>query len=59
MQVGDLVKFYPGLLDETMYDKLGIVMEIDEEDGIVIVKFPDYPPQHELEFALEVVSESR
>ena len=39
MQVGDLVKFYPGLLDETMYDKLGIVMEIDEEDGIVIVKF--------------------
>ena len=59
MQVGDLVKYHPGLLHtegETL--QLGIVIEMDT-DGTVLVKWPDKDPEYDLEFALEVVSESR
>ena len=58
MQVGDLVQYYPGMLSETQYGKLGIIIEEVDADGVVVVQWPDYPPQHELEFVLEVVSES-
>ena len=65
MQVGDLVQYYPGLLfaqGETTpreTPQLGIVLEMDT-DGTVLVKWPDdKEPEYDLEFALEVVSESR
>ena len=63
MQVGDLVKYYPGLLftecETTRRETppLGIVLEIDT-DGTVLVKWPDKDPEYDLEFALEVVSDS-
>jgi len=59
MQVGDLVQYHPGLLHaegETL--QLGIVIKMDT-DGTVLVKWPDKDPEYDLEFALEVVSESR
>ena len=59
MQVGDLVKYHPGLLHaegETL--QLGIVIEMDT-DGAVLVKWSDREPQYDLEFALEVISASR
>ena len=59
MQVGDLVQYHRGLLyaeGETL--QLGIVIEMDT-DGTVLVKWPDKDPEYDLEFALEVVSESR
>ena len=59
MQVGDLVKYHPGLLHtegETLH--IGIVIKMDT-DGTVLVKWPDKDPEYDLEFALEVVSESR
>ena len=59
MQVGDLVQYHPGLLHtegETL--QLGIVIEMDT-DGTALVKWPDKDPEYDLEFALEVVSESR
>ena len=59
MQVGDLVQYYPGMLNETQYGELGIVIEEVDVDGVVMVQWPDYPPQHELEFVLERVDESR
>ncbi len=59
MQVGDLVRYYPGMLNETHYGELGIVIEEVDADGVVVVQWPDYPPQHELEFVLERVNESR
>ena len=60
MQVGDLVKYHPGLLyAEGEALQLGIVLEMDT-DGTVLVKWPDdKEPEYDLEFALEVVSESR
>ncbi len=59
MQVGDLVQYHPGLLHtegETL--QIGIVIKMDT-DGTVLVKWPDKDPEYDLEFALEVVSESR
>jgi hypothetical protein len=59
MQVGDLVKYHPGLLHaegETL--QLGVVIEMDT-DGTVLVKWPDKKAEYDLEFALEVVSENR
>ena len=59
MQVGDLVKYYPGLLHpdgERLL--LGIVVEMDT-DGTVLVQWPDNSRAHELEFALEVVNANR
>jgi len=59
MQVGDLVKYYPGLMhSEAESLQLGVVVEIDD-DGVVVVQWPANPPAHELEFALEVVSDYR
>jgi len=59
MQVGDLVKYYPGLMhSEAESLQLGVVVEIDD-DGVVVVQWPSNPPAHELEFALEVVSDYR
>jgi len=64
MQVGDLVKYYPGLMHtegETFRretPQLGIVLEMDT-DGTVLVKWPDKPAEYDLEFALEVVSDYR
>tara|TARA_Y100001970_G_C14116905_1_gene794099 strand:- start:1143 stop:1286 length:144 start_codon:yes stop_codon:yes gene_type:complete len=45
--------------DETLYTELGIILKEADEEGVVIVKWPDYPPQHELEFALERVNGNR
>jgi hypothetical protein len=59
VQVGDLVRYYPGMLNETHYGELGIVIEEVDADGVVVVQWPDYPTQHELEFVLERVNESR
>jgi len=59
MQVGDLVKYHPGLLHaqgETL--QIGIVIKMDT-DGTVLVKWPGKPAEYDLEFALEVISESR
>ncbi len=59
MQVGDLVKYCPGLLHaegETL--QLGIVVEVDT-DGTVLVKWPGKPAEYDLEFALEVVNANR
>ena len=59
MQVGDLVKYHPGLMHseaETLL--LGVVVEMDP-DGTVLVKWPGNPAEYELEFVLEVVSENR
>jgi len=59
MQVGELVKYYPGLMHtEAASLQLGVVVEIDD-DGVVVVQWPGNPPAHELEFALEVVSDYR
>ena len=59
MQVGDLVKYSLAMRNETMYGRLGIILKEADEEGVVIVKWPDYPPQHELEFALERVNGNR
>ena len=59
MQVGDLVKYHPGLLHtegETL--QIGIVIKMDT-DGTVLVQWPDNSRAHELEFALEVVNANR
>tara|TARA_R110002012_G_C11285920_1_gene571352 strand:+ start:264 stop:443 length:180 start_codon:yes stop_codon:yes gene_type:complete len=59
MQVGDLVKYYRGLMHpEAESLQLGIVVGIDD-DGTVMVKWPGNPPEHELEFVLEVVNANR
>tara|TARA_R100001126_G_C4815840_1_gene144217 strand:+ start:232 stop:375 length:144 start_codon:yes stop_codon:yes gene_type:complete len=47
------------MLNETHYGELGIVIEEVDADGVVVVQWPDYPPQHELEFVLERVNENR
>jgi|TARA_R100001163_G_C4954352_1_gene120791 hypothetical protein len=47
------------MLNETHYGELGIIIEEVDADGVVVVQWPDYPPQHELEFVLERVNESR
>ena len=59
MQVGDLVQYYPGMLNETQYGELGIVIEAVDDEGVVVVQWPDYPPQPELEFVLELVNGNR
>tara|TARA_R100000808_G_scaffold20140_1_gene43580 strand:+ start:9 stop:188 length:180 start_codon:yes stop_codon:yes gene_type:complete len=59
VQVGDLVKYHTIMRDETLYTELGIILKEADEEGVVIVKWPDYPPQHELEFALERVNGNR
>jgi hypothetical protein len=59
MQVGDLVRYCPGLLHpdgERLL--LGIVVEMDT-DGTVLVKWPGKPAEYDLEFALEVVNANR
>ena len=56
MKVGDLVRNYPGLLSEKADDELGIVVGIDD-DGVILVKWPERPVEYEIEFALEVVNE--
>ena len=59
MQVGDFVKYNTVMRDETLYGELGIILKEADEEGVVIVKWSDYPPQHELEFVLELVNENR
>ncbi len=59
MQIGDLVKYYPGLMHpEAERLLLGVIVEVGD-DGVVMVQWPGNPPAHELEFALEVVSDCR
>jgi len=59
VQVGDLVKYHPGLLHaEGKTLQLGLVIKMDT-DGTVLVKWPGKAAEYDLEFALEVVSENR